>query len=266
VPENGSFLHNKLCRKQLFSAHLPDTKAAESAAGGARLARVGAGIDYVFMERHWSQPPAVRAAIYARVSTEDQHCEVQLQNLREFVQRSGWPAASEYVEKLSGKEGSKRPQLERLLTDARLKLFDVVLVWKLDRFGRSTIDTLQNVRTLSSYNVRFLCPQMGIDTGNQNPVGQFLLTIFAAIAELERSFILERTTEGLRAYRQAHAAGTIGTTRHSKSGKDLPVGRPRRLFRRDRALELRKQGMSWRKIATELDVPQATIRLALKGQ
>jgi putative DNA-invertase from lambdoid prophage Rac len=105
---------------------------------------------------------------------------------------------------------------------------------------------------------------MGIDTGNQNPVGQFVLTMFAAIAELERSFILERTTAGFEAYRQAHAAGRIGEPRHSKSGKDLPVGPPRKLFRRVRALELRSQGMSWRKIAAELGVPQATIRLAIK--
>jgi putative DNA-invertase from lambdoid prophage Rac len=233
------------------------------------------------MQRHsWDEPPIIRAGIYARVSTEDQHCEIQLQNLREFIKRSGWPAATEYLEKLSGKEGSKRPQLERLMAHARLRELDVVVVWKLDRFGRSTIDTLHNVRTLSSYNVRFLCPQMGIDTDNKNAVGQFVLTIFAAIAELERSFILERTAAGFRAYRAAHGAGTIGTTRHSKSGKDLPVGRPRNVFPRDRALErlnypqekdegrskLRNAGMSWRKIAAQLGVPQSTIRLALKAQ
>jgi DNA invertase Pin-like site-specific DNA recombinase len=152
------------------------------------------------------------------------------------------------------------------MRDAWLRQLDVVVVWRLDRFGRSTIDTLHNVRTLSSYNVRFLCPQLSIDTDNQNAAGQFVLTIFAAIAELERSFIVERTTAGFRAYREAHAAGTIGTTRHSKSGKDLAVGRPRNVFPRERALELRNAGMSWRKIAAQLGVPQSTIRLALKAQ
>jgi putative DNA-invertase from lambdoid prophage Rac len=149
--------------------------------------------------------------------------------------------------------------------DAHLRQLDVVVVWKLDRFGRSTIDTLHNVRTLSSYNVRFLCPQMSIDTDDQNAVGQFVLTIFAAIAELERSFIVERTTADFRAYREAHAAGTIGTTRHSKSGKDLPVGRPRKVFPRNRAVELRHAGMSWRKIEAQLGVPHSTIRLAVQG-
>jgi Resolvase, N terminal domain len=83
--------------------------------------RLGAGapIDYDSVERrNWNDPP-IRAGIYARVSTEDQHCEIQLDKLRAYVQRSGWHA-TEYVEKLSGKEGSRRPQLDRLLTDAVL--------------------------------------------------------------------------------------------------------------------------------------------------
>jgi putative DNA-invertase from lambdoid prophage Rac len=173
---------------------------------GFRLG-VGAPIDYDSVERrNWNDPLPIRAGIYARVSTEDQHCEIQLDKLRAYVQRSGWHA-TEYVEKLSGKEGSRRPQLDRLLTDARVRKLDVVVVCKLDRFGRSTVDTLSNVRTLGAAGVRFLCPEMGIDTDNKNPVGQFLLTIFAAIAELEHSFILERTTAGFRAYRDAHAAG-----------------------------------------------------------
>ena len=205
---------------------------------------------------NWNDPsPLIEAALYVRVSTEDQQCDLQLKNLRAYSQRSGWLIKTEYLEKLSANEGSPRPQLERLLFDARLKRFDVVLVSKLDRFGRSTIDTLSNIRALSAAGVRFLCPEMNIDTDNQNPMGQFILTIFAAIAE----------PAGFRAYREAHAAGRIGTTRHSKSGKDLPVGRPPRVFCRDQALELRNQGLSWRKIAAALGIPQATIRLALKN-
>jgi putative DNA-invertase from lambdoid prophage Rac len=78
----------------------------------------------------------MRAAIYARVSTEDQDCEIQLTNLRGYVKRWDWPAAAEYIEKLSGKERGKRPELDRLMSDARMKRIDVVLVWKMDRFGR----------------------------------------------------------------------------------------------------------------------------------
>src|ERR1700719_3136525 len=106
----------------------------------------------------------MKPAIYARVSTEDQNCEIQLVNLRAYIHRAGWTPAVEYVEKLSGKEGGKRPQLERLLEDARMKHIDTVLVWKMDRFGRSTLDTLQNIKSLEFYKVRFLCPTMNIDT------------------------------------------------------------------------------------------------------
>jgi putative DNA-invertase from lambdoid prophage Rac len=207
-------------------------------------------------------PTKSRCAIYARVSTEDQDCEIQLTNLRGFASRSGWEA-TEYVEKISGKEGNRRPQLEALLSAARLRWFDVVIVWKLDRFGRSTLDTLENVRTLDQAGVRFLCPSMGIDTDQKNPVGKFILTIFAAIAELERGFILERTLHGFKAYREAYAAGRIGTRKHSKSGKDLPVGRPRVIFDRQRVRSLRAQGKSIRQIAAELGIGRGTIERAL---
>jgi site-specific DNA recombinase len=74
------------------------------------------------------------AAIYARVSTEDQHCELQLSELGGFAARSGWDTAT-YIDKLSGKAGVRRPQLTQLLADARLRKFDIVLVWDLGRLG-----------------------------------------------------------------------------------------------------------------------------------
>jgi DNA invertase Pin-like site-specific DNA recombinase len=147
-----------------------------------------------------------------------------LTSLLAFVERWGWQT-TEYVEKLSGKEGGKRPELDRLMLDARMKRIDVVLVWKMDRFGRSTLETLQNVKALDFHGVRFVCPTMNIDTDDRSPVGKFTLQLFAAIAELERSFILERTGAGQKAYREAFAAGKVGKTRHSKSKKDL-AGRP----------------------------------------
>lgn len=85
-----------------------------------------------------------------------------------------------------------------------------------------------------------------------------------AFAELERDLIAERVSAGLLEYRRAHKAGEVGKRRHSRSGKDLPHGRPARVFRRDRAIAMRKAGKSWRAIATELGVPQSTIRDALR--
>ena len=208
----------------------------------------------------------MQPAIYARVSTEDQDCEIQLANLREYVRRNGWHPAAEYVEKLSGKEGAKRPQLERLMEDARMKRIDTVLVLKMDRFGRSVLDTLTNIKSLEFYKTRFICPSMNIDTCDQSPVGKFTLTLFAAIAELERAFIVERTNGGFRAYQAAYKAGKVGKdkTRHSKSGKDLPVGRPRLVVDRTRVLALSKSGMSVREIAKKLGLGKSSVGRILK--
>ena len=162
---------------------------------------------------------SMRVAIYARVSTEDQDCEIQLTNLRAFVKRWGWPAAIEYVEKLSGKEGGKRPQLEWLLEDVRDRKVDVVLVWKMDRFGRSTLDTLTNIKTLDYYRVRFLCPTMHIDTDDRSPTGKFTLKMFAAIALFGFNLLFGTTGLlsfghamfiGIGAYAAAVAAGPLG--------------------------------------------------------
>jgi putative DNA-invertase from lambdoid prophage Rac len=216
-------------------------------------------VEHQHRKNMWRETKNVRAAIYARVSTVDQDCAIQLESLRKHVRRCDWAAAREYVEKLSGKEGNRRPELEHLLDDVRQGDIDVVLVWKLDRFGRSTLDTLNNVDTLRQYRVRFWCPTMNIDTDNSSPIGKFTLQVFAAVAELERAFILERTRAGYDAYRDDYAGGKIGRTRHSRSGKDLPVGRPRRIFNRERALDMRRAGQSVRQIASALGVGVGTI-------
>lgn len=189
----------------------------------------------------------MKAAIYARVSTEDQHCEMQVTELRGYAGRMGWDVA-EYIEKASGKAGSKRPVLERLMNDARLRRFDVVLVWKLDRFGRSMKDFVERVQLLESAGVRFVAVTQGIDTDSKSPTGKLLMHILAAIAEFERDLIQERVK-----------AGVAEAKRRGKH-----CGRPKKVFRRDEAAEMRTSGMSWRKIAAVLGVPQATIRLALK--
>ena len=79
----------------------------------------------------------MRAAIYARVSTSDQNNSIQIRELTEYVERRGWELASVYQDTMSGAKAS-RPGLDRLMADARQRRFDAVLVWKLDRFGRTT--------------------------------------------------------------------------------------------------------------------------------
>ena len=108
------------------------------------------------------------AAIYARVSTLDQDHDMQTHELREYAARMGWTVV-EYTEKVSSVK--KRPQLERLMADASLRKFDIVIVWRLDRFARSLPQLLENVRQLDAAGVRFICSAQGIDTDQRNPRG-----------------------------------------------------------------------------------------------
>jgi len=209
----------------------------------------------------------MKAAIYARVSAIHQDLEIQLAALRDYVTRQGWEAA-EYVEKLSGKEGKRRPQLERLIADAQNRQFEVVIVWKLDRFGRSALDSLTNVQSLSAYGVRFLVTTMpAIDTDDRSPFAKLILTMFAAFAELERAFIVERTHGGQIAYRAAFKAGKVGAGkgRRSKSEKDLPVGRPAKVFDRRRVTELAAGGASIRAIAKQLGLKKNVVHKFLQA-
>ena len=185
----------------------------------------------------------MRAVIYARVSTADQSCEMQLRELRDYAERRGVEIIAEYVD--TGWSGAKtsRPQLDRLMREARLRRFDAVLVWKLDRWGRSVAHCVRSIQELVSLGIRFLAATQNIDTDESNPTSQFILHIFAAVAELEREMIRERVVSGIRTAKA--------------SGKSL--GRPRRVFRRDEALELREAGMSWRKIAQRMGVPMSTV-------
>jgi len=185
----------------------------------------------------------MRTALYARVSTTDQSCEMQLRELRDYVARRGWQVVDEYVD--TGWSGAKasRPELDRLLHDARTRRFDAVLVWKLDRWGRSVADSVRSIQELVSLGVRFLAVTQNIDTDETNPMSRFLLHILAAFAELEREMIRERVRAGLR----------------NAKAKGKTLGRPKRIFRRDEARRLRASGMSWRKIAQVLDLPMSTI-------
>lgn len=201
----------------------------------------------------------MKAAIYARVSTTDQNCELQLRELREYVKRRGWDTAVEYVD--SGVSGMKssRPALDQLKKAARQRAFDVVLVWKLDRWGRSLTDSINGIQELVSLGIRFIAPTQNIDTDESSPMARFLLHILAAFAEMERELIRERVAAGMKQHKANCALGRLGRDLHTRSGKDLPVGRPRRVFRRDLAAELRAAGKSFGSIAAELGVPKTTV-------
>jgi putative DNA-invertase from lambdoid prophage Rac len=185
----------------------------------------------------------LRAAIYARVSTSDQTCESQLRELREYADRRGWDVVGEYVD--TGWSGARasRPELDRLMRDAAQHNFDCVVVYKIDRFGRSVLHLNQQLAALTSYGVRFIATSQSLDTDEKSPTSRLLLQILASVAEFEREMIRERTLSGIRA---AKAAGKV-------------VGRPKRIFRRDEVVRLRdEERLSWRAIGKRLSIPAMT--------
>jgi putative DNA-invertase from lambdoid prophage Rac len=103
----------------------------------------------------------MRAAIYARVSTSDQNNAIQTRELTEYVERRGWELAATYQDTMSGAKVS-RPGLDRLMADARQRRFDAVLVWKLDRFGRSLVHCVGGIQELASLGVRFIATSQGL--------------------------------------------------------------------------------------------------------
>ena len=131
-------------------------------------------------------------AIYARVSTVDQSCEMQLHELRQYAQRQSFQIFAEYVDTGFSGAAASRPQLDELLRNAHLHRFDAVLVWKLDRWGRSVAHCVRTIQELVDFKIRFLSPNEGIDRSAESPMSHFLLHLFAAFAEMEREIIGER--------------------------------------------------------------------------
>ncbi len=140
----------------------------------------------------------MKVAAYARVSTTNHHQdpEVQLRDIREYCTRKGWELTEEYVDK--GISGTKlsRPELNRLMLDAEGKKFGVVLVWKFDRFARSTSHLVNSLQRFKSLGLEFVSVQDNIDTST--PMGECVFTILAAFGQLERTVTVERIKAGLR--------------------------------------------------------------------
>ena len=186
-------------------------------------------------------------AIYARVSTDRQSTENQLQELREFVDRSGWKVFREYVDDgYSGKD-TKRPAFNDMMKRAKERKFRAVVVWKLDRLSRSLKDLILTIEELSSRGIDFVSYGNQIDT--TTPSGKLLFQIVGAVAEFEREIISERVKLGLKNAR--------------KKGKRL--GRPPTSEKTVReAKKLRKEGLSYREISDRLGIDHSTICRRLK--
>ncbi len=189
-----------------------------------------------------------RLALYARVSTTEQHPEAQLHALRDYVSRRGLEVAREYVDHGISGAKDRRPALDQLLADARRRSFDALVVVKLDRLARSVRHLTALVAELEALGVDLVVLDQGIDTST--PSGRLLFHVLGSIAEFERDLIRERTRAGVAAAR--------------RRGKH--VGRPRALAaeQRDRLLRLRGSGKSLRYIAAMLRVSRATISRELE--
>jgi DNA invertase Pin-like site-specific DNA recombinase len=202
-----------------------------------------------------------RAAIYVRVSTArrskhgealafDQDPAVQEKPLRELIAQRGWELARAYSDRASGAK-EQRPGLDSLMADARRGTFDVAVVWRFDRFARSVKQLVLALEEFRSLGIDFVSHQEALDT--LTPMGKAMFTIIAAMAELEHSVIRERVVAGLN-YARQHG---------TKSGK--AIGRPRRVFDRQRVLDLRRQGLSWPEIARRTGAGVGTVRRAFQA-
>ncbi len=185
-----------------------------------------------------------RVAIYARVSTTNHGQDVGLQTreLGQFAEARGWNVAGEYVD--AGVSGAKdsRPELNRLMADAHKRRFDVVCVWRFDRFARSVSHLLRALETFKALGIDFVSYSEQMDTST--PAGKMVFTVLGAVAELERSLIVERVRAGLR---NARAKGKT-------------LGRPHVIVDAAKIAALRSRGLSWAKIGEALGVGEGTVR------
>ncbi len=177
-----------------------------------------------------------RVGLYMRVSTKDQSCDMQLSDLERYSKERGFRIFKVYKD--NGVSGTKdtRLGLSQLLDDAKKKKFYIVLVWRFDRFARSTKHLVNALYEFRNLNIDFISYQENIDTSS--PLGEAIFTIISAMAKLERDIIAERVKGGLR--------------RAQANGKKL--GRPKSVIDIDKIVEYRKQKKSIRQIASEMNL------------
>jgi DNA invertase Pin-like site-specific DNA recombinase len=182
-------------------------------------------------------------AVYARVSTDKQKVDMQLQELNDFIKRSGWRLYKQYVDHGYTGANTQRPDFSKMMIDARQRKFDILVVWKLDRLSRSLKDLINTLDELGHLGIDFISYDNHLDTST--PTGKLVFQIIGAVAEFEKDIIRERVKAGLQ---------------NAKS-KGKQLGRPTiPEYVLDQAKELRKQGLSFRNIENKLGLGDGTIR------
>ena len=188
----------------------------------------------------------MKIAVYARVSTDGQDPEVQLQALRAHAQQREWTIVEEFVD--HGYSGAKeqRPALDRMIKAAWTGTFHPVLVWRFDRFARSVKHLLTAVEQFRSLKINFISLQEQFDTST--PIGHAMFAIIGAMAQLERDIIRERVKAGLDRARS----------------RGVRLGRPAAQAQPDEVAALKQQGLSLPEIATRLRCSRSTVKRRLR--
>jgi DNA invertase Pin-like site-specific DNA recombinase len=172
---------------------------------------------------------------------------MQLAELREYAARRGWQVVDEYIDEGVSGSHESRPALNRLMADTHRRLFDIVLCWKIDRFGRSLKHLVNALADLDAYGVAFVSLRDNLDLST--PSGRLMFGVIGAMAEFERALIQERVRSGLKA---ARARGKC-------------LGRPSRYLDIDRIRDMRAAGMSLRQVAAQLKVGYGTVRARIES-
>ena len=191
-----------------------------------------------------------RVAIYGRVSTSGQSTDIQLQECRGYAARCGYEVVGEYCDTISGTTGKDdRQALSRLLEDAFTRKFDTVVVYSIDRLGRSLKHCLEILESLKSHRCDFISIKQQIDTSS--PTGQLIFNIFACLASYERTMILERTALG------RERAKARGVKFGRKSKMNSSVAEAVRL--------LRQKGAGIKNIAKSLEIGVGSVYKCLRS-
>ena len=186
-------------------------------------------------------------AIYARVSTDRQAVDMQLHELKEYVERRGWNLHREFIDQGYSGSDTKRPAFQEMMNEAKKRKFDVLLVWKLDRLSRSMKDLVMVLNELGGLGIDFVSYDNNLDTST--PTGKLVFHVIGAVAEFEKDIIKERVKAGLEnARRKGKKLGRPGVD-------DSVI---------EEAKVLREEGKSFRTIGKQLGISEGAVRQRLR--
>ena len=191
----------------------------------------------------------MRVVKYQRVSTTKQDYENQTNSLDKQIELLGWDCVGEYKEVVSGVKDS-RPQLQKMIEDARLRKFDRVIVFALDRLGRKIVQVVNTIHSLEECGVHLFIVKESVDTSNSQ--GKIFANFISIFSQLERDMMISRQKEAIDRIR----------SKGGKWGKGKLISQEQR----DSIVALRTQGLSYRGICKEVDVSLGSVQHTLKMQ